>query len=132
MSQENVKTVRAGYVAFNRTHQPVPEMLHPDVEWHTADDLPDSGVHRGVAGIATLFSEWAGSFDDFQSDIEEIIDGGEEIVVVVVRLHGRLKGSNEEVELMESHVWRLLDGRAIEIREYRTKAKALEAAGLRE
>jgi hypothetical protein len=29
-------------------------------------------------------------------------------------------------------VWKLRDGKAFEIREYRTKAEALEAAGLRE
>jgi hypothetical protein len=29
-------------------------------------------------------------------------------------------------------VWKLRDGKAFEIRKYRTKAQALEAAGLRE
>ena len=107
-------------------------MLHPEVEWHTAQDLPDSGMHRGVDGIAKLFSEWTASFEDFQGDIDEIIDGGDEVVVVVVRLHGRLRGSSEEVVLPETQVWRLRNGRAYEIREYRTKAEALEAAGLSE
>jgi hypothetical protein len=32
--------------------------------------------------------------------------------------------------LPETHAWRLRDGKAYEIREYRTKAEALEAAGL--
>ena len=132
MSEENAEIVRAGYEAFNRTQQPVPETLHPDVEWHTAEDLPDSGTHRGVDGIAKLFSEWAASFENFQADIDEIIDGGDELVVVVARLHGRLRGSSEEVVLPETHVWKLRDGRAFEIREYRTKAEALEAAGLSE
>jgi ketosteroid isomerase-like protein len=132
MSEENVQAVRAGYEVFNRTHEPVPEMLHPEVEWHTAEDLPDSGTHRGVNGIAKLFSDWAESFENFQADIEEIIDGGDEAVIVVARLHGRLKGSSEEVVLPETHVWKLRDGKAFEVREYRTRAEALEAAGLRE
>jgi ketosteroid isomerase-like protein len=83
-------------------------------------------------GIAKLFSEWAASFENFQADIDEIIDGGDELVVVVVQLPGGLRGSSEEVVLPETHVWKLRDGRAFEIREYRTKAEALEAAGLRE
>src|SRR4051794_7763954 len=104
MSQENVEIVRAGYEEFNRTHQPAAEALHPEVEWHTAADLPDSAAHRGTDGIARLFAEWTSSFDDFRGDIEEIIDGGDEIVVVVIRLRGRLRGSSEEVELPETHV----------------------------
>ena len=115
-----------------RTYKPVPERLHPDVEWHTAKDLPDSGTHRGVEGVAKLFSEWAASFENFQAEIDEIIDGGDEMVIVVARLHGRLKGSSEEVVLPETHVWKLRDGKAFEIREYRTKTEALEAAGLEE
>jgi ketosteroid isomerase-like protein len=132
MSQGNVEIVRSGYETVNRTAQPVVEALHPEVEWHTAADLPDAGVHRGVDGVGRLVSEWFGSFEDFRADIEEIIDGGDEIVVVVLRLHGRVKGSSDTVELHETHVWRLRDGKAIEIREYRTKAQALDAAGLSE
>jgi ketosteroid isomerase-like protein len=129
MSQGNVEIVRAGYETVNRTAQPTAEMLHPEVEWHTAADLPDAGVHHGVDGVASLVSEWFGSFEDFRADIEEIIDGGDEIVVVVLRLHGRVKGSSDAVALSETHVWRLREGKAIEIREYRTKTQALEDAG---
>jgi ketosteroid isomerase-like protein len=106
------------------------EGLHPEVEWHTAADLPDSGTHHGPGEIVQLFAEWAASFEDFRAEIDEILDGGDEVVVVVVRLRGRPKGGEDEVELPETHVWRLRDGKVIEVREYRTKAEALEAAGL--
>jgi ketosteroid isomerase-like protein len=132
MSQENVEIVRRGYETFNRTHKPVREMLHPEVEWHTAEDLPDSGTHRGIDGVEKLFAEWSDSFEGFRGDIDEIIDGGDEVVVVVVELRGRIKGSSQEVVLPETHVWKLREGKAFEIREYRTKAQALEAAGLSE
>ena len=40
MEAQNVEIVGAGLEAFNRTHQPVMETLHPD----TAEDLPDFGA----------------------------------------------------------------------------------------
>ena len=132
MSQENVETVRGGYETFNRTHRAAREVFHPNVEWHTAEDLPDSGTHRGIEGVQRLFAEWSDSFEDFQADIAEIIDGGVELVVVVVTLRGRLKGGHEEVVLPETHVWKLREGKVLEVREYRTKAEALEAAGVSE
>jgi ketosteroid isomerase-like protein len=129
MSQENVEKIRAAYEQFNRTHEPDRNLLHPAIEWHTAPDLPDSGTHRGHDGVARLFSEWAGSFEDFRADLEEVIEAGS-YVVAAVRLRGRLRGGGDEVVLPETHVWKMVNGKAVEVREYRTKTEALEAAGL--
>ena len=105
--------------------------LDPEVEWHTAADLPDSGVHRGHAGVAALIQEWVNSFEDFRTDVEELIDGGQYVVAPLV-LRGRVRGSDEEVALPETHVWKLREGKVVEVREYRTLEQALEAAGLSE
>jgi ketosteroid isomerase-like protein len=132
MSVENVERVRRAYELYKETQQPDYELLHKDVAWHTAQDLPDSDTYRGHDGVADLYSEWIESFEDFRVDVEEVIDGGSETVVVITRLRGRFRGSSEEVNLTEAHVWKLLEGKAIEIREYRTRAEGLEAAGLSE
>jgi hypothetical protein len=50
----------------------------------------------------------------------------------MTRLRGRFRGSTDEVDLIDAHVWKLLDGKAVEIREYRSGAEALEAVGLQE
>ena len=130
MSQQNVERVRQAYKLYEETQKPDYELLHPDVEWHTARDLPDSDTYRGHDGVAELYSEWIGSFEDFRVDVEEVLDGGDDVVVVMTRLRGRFRGSSEEVDLIEAHVWKLLDDKAVEIREYRTRAEALEATGL--
>jgi ketosteroid isomerase-like protein len=132
MSQQNVERVREAYKLYEETQKPDYELLHPDVEWHTARDLPDSDTYRGHDGVAELYSEWIGSFEDFRVDVEEVLDGGDDVVVVMTRLRGRFRGSSEEVDLIEAHVWKLLDDKAVEIREYRTRAEALEATGLSE
>ena len=55
--------MRGAYETFNRTQQAAPELLDPDIEWHTAEDLPDSGTHRGIEGVSELFAQWTDSFD---------------------------------------------------------------------
>jgi ketosteroid isomerase-like protein len=130
VSEENVDRVRQAYRLYAETQRPDYELLHRDVAWHTARDLPDSDTYRGHEGIAELYAEWIDSFEDFQVEVEEMIDGGRETVLVMTRLRGRFRGSTEEVNLAEAHVWKLLGGKAVEIREYRTKAEALEAVGL--
>jgi uncharacterized protein len=131
MSQENAERVRRAYRLYQETQQPDYELLHRDVTWHTARDLPDSATYRGHDGVAELYSEWIGSFEDFRVEVEEIMDDGRDSVIVMTRLRGRFRGSTDEVNLIEAHVWKLLDGKAVEIREYRTRAEALEAVGAR-
>jgi ketosteroid isomerase-like protein len=132
MSQENVERVRRAYQLYDETQQPDYELLHRDVAWHTALDLPDSGTYRGHDGIAELYAEWIDSFEDFRVEVEEMIDDGADTVIVMTRLRGRFRGSTDEVDLIEAHVWKLIDGKAVEIREYRTRVQALEAVGMQE
>jgi ketosteroid isomerase-like protein len=51
-------------------------------------------------------------------------------VIVCLRFWGRGRDSGAPVEIRETHVARLRDGKVIEVREYRTKPEALEAVGL--
>ena len=92
--------------------------------------MPDSATYRGHDGVAKLFSEWSESFDDLRFDPEEFIDAGDDVVVAVLRLSGRIRGSGEEVTMPETHVWTMRDGKGVECREYPTKAEALKALGL--
>jgi ketosteroid isomerase-like protein len=129
VSLENAQRVRESYEFVAREHEPDFDFLHPDIRWHTRADLPDTTTHRGHGGAATLMAEWFGAFDDLGLDIEELIDAGDR-VVVVMRLHGCLKGSTEEVDMSETHVVSMRDQKITEIHEYQTKDEALRAVGL--
>lgn len=131
MSEENVERVREGYEFVDREHQPEFDLLHPDIRWHTRADLPDTATHRGHDGAATLMAEWFGAFEDLRVDVEELIDAGDR-VVAVLRLHGRVRGSAHEVDMSETHVLTMRDGKVSEVHEYPTKAEALEVVGLDE
>ena len=89
MSEENVELIRRIYEEFDRTRRgsieerqrAVLSAADPEVEWHTATDLPDSRVYRGHDGVAALIQEWVNSFEGFRVDAEEFIDRGEYVVV---------------------------------------------------
>jgi len=53
-------------------------------------------------------------------------------VLVVVSMAGRGRGSDAPVQGRFVQVWTLHDGKAVSLRDYATKAEALEAVGLRE
>ena len=125
MSGENVELIRRAYEQFNSGQEAPLSMLDEAVEWHTAADLPNSDVHRGHAGVRALIDDWVGSFERFTADVEEYIDRGDYVVVPLV-LRGQM-ADGDEVSLPETHVWRVRDGRVIEVREYRTLEAALEA-----
>jgi ketosteroid isomerase-like protein len=47
-------------------------------------------------------------------------------------MRGQGRGSGAPVEMTFVKVWSLRDGKAVSLRDYATKAQALEAVGLRE
>ena len=132
MSQENVEMVRAGYDAFNRGDiEAALSPLHPDIEWWPAADEPITEPYRGHDGYGRLIAEARGGVPDLQTEIEELfVIGGR--VVVCVRFWGHGRDSGAPVEIRETHVARVRDGKILEVREYRAKEEALEAVGLSE
>jgi ketosteroid isomerase-like protein len=85
----------------------------------------------GVDGVAELLAHWDGAFEDFGVVVEEVIEASD-LIVTVLQVHGRIRGSDQRIEMAETHVGRWRDGKVIEVYEYPTKAAALEAFGLAE
>jgi ketosteroid isomerase-like protein len=130
MSQENVEIVLAAYEwGSQRRELNLNDVLEQDFEWHTRRDLPDAGVRKGGEGVARLREEWVEAFEDFHVDVDEVIDAGDH-VVAVTRLCGCLRGSGHELDLEETQVWTMRDGKAVEVRAYLTRSEALKAVGL--
>jgi ketosteroid isomerase-like protein len=126
VSAENVDLILRGYAHYAETGDIFEPALHEQVEWHTAADLPDSDTYRGIEAVRAFIKGWPTAFEDFGAEIQEVLDEGDYVVVGMI-LRGRLRDSGEEVAMPEIHVWKLHDGKAIEVREYRTKEAALEA-----
>jgi ketosteroid isomerase-like protein len=71
-------------------------------------------------------------FDDFRAEAVDLIEAGEDKVIVVVRISGRAKLSGVETDLTYAELWKFRDGKVAWGRQYWTRDQALEAAGLRE
>jgi ketosteroid isomerase-like protein len=131
MSQENVEVVRTVVEAFNAGDwDRYFDQLDPNVEWWDRGDDPGATVHRGHGGVRAYIAELA-ELVEVDVQATEFVDTAD-WVVVCLRVHGRGTASGAEFADQEVHALRLSDGKVVEVREYRDRAEALEAAGLRE
>ena len=99
----------------------------PEIEWYVLPDAPDPGPHRGRRAILERAALWRDMLA-LRGEVFEFIDAGE-YVIMPVRMRGRPPGSDAEVVLDEVYVGKFRDGKVVELREYRTRAEALEAVG---
>ena len=132
MSQENVEIVQAAWEAWNAGDiGSATSAFHPEVRWHVAEDEPDAETVVGIEGVVREATSWAAAFEDFRGEPQEFIDVGER-VVVLIHFRGRARETDSYVEIEETQVYLLRDRKIIEVREYRSRAEALEAVGLQE
>ena len=132
MSREDVELVRAAFDAYE--HEGLEGILRfydTEVEWTPTAEFVESSTYRGHDGVRRYFDTVAGEFDDFRLELEEVLDAGDQ-VVVVSRLSGQGKSSGVPVELKLMTVSSLRNGKVIRNRNYPTRSEALEAAGFRE
>jgi ketosteroid isomerase-like protein len=132
MSQVNVEMSRRSVEAFNRGD--LDGWLadsDPEIVWYCLADEPDPGPFRGYRGILALAARWTDLLSDLRLEVKEYIDAGE-YVIMSGRFHGHTADSDAEVVNDEVLVNKFRDGKVVEVREYRTRAEALEAAGLSE
>jgi ketosteroid isomerase-like protein len=134
MSQENETTVRDAVAAFNRGDLDTwLEYFTDDIDYRAVEGAPDDhGPIEGKDALRAYIEDWRETFDDFTTEPIELIDAGEDRAIAVMRISGRARLSGVEVDLTFAVVYTLRDGKVARGREYWTRDKALEAAGLRE
>jgi ketosteroid isomerase-like protein len=130
MSEENVEIVRGAYQAWERRDMTaVLGACHPDIEWWDRDDVPDPTVRRGLDAVGARFAELDDVWIGLGLEPREFIDASD-FVVVMFSLTGRGRVSGAAIEAEEVQVFRLQNGKIIELREYSGKADALKAIRL--
>ena len=129
MSQENVELVRDVVGDLDAMVTVFDDEIVWDTRSHAPLDL--EGVYHGPAAVITLFKSWAGAWKEYSFEVEEMIDAGDS-VVAMVRETGRGIGSGVPWEQHYYIVYRLRNRRIVGGGTYKTKAEALEAAGLSE
>jgi len=129
VSQENVEIVRRLNDVFNeRSFVENADLLDPDMVWDMSHvPLPDAAIFTGRLGLLKFLDAWTESFASEHIDAEEILDLGDQ-VLVMVRHSGQGKVSGIEIDQRFAMLWTLLDGRATRMDMYLTRDEALEAA----
>jgi ketosteroid isomerase-like protein len=105
------------------------ESFDPEVRTRWATEVPDLEGSSGIEGLADLLRSWLQAWESCRIEAEAFHDTGDEIVVFV-RVLCRGSGSAIDVEMENAHVWTMRDGRALSIRAYTDRARALREAGL--
>jgi uncharacterized protein len=128
VADENVELVRAAIEAFNEGDEKrILELIDPEMEGHDPDRTGE--VARGIDGFTRFMAEWLENWDDYRIDAKEIIDAGNQ-VVVLGRQRGTGKGSGIEIEDNISMVFRVRDGKAVEYWIFGAPERALAHAGI--
>jgi ketosteroid isomerase-like protein len=73
-----------------------------------------------------------GAWESFRHELRELIDCGDDRVLLAGWQTGRGKGSGVEISEENFSVYTVRDGKIVSQRMFRHRAEALEAAGLSE
>jgi ketosteroid isomerase-like protein len=129
MTAADVETLERIYVEWARGNFSSFESFDPEVRTRWATEVPDLDGSVGIDGLADLLRSWSQAWESCRIEAESFHDGGDR-VVALVRVHGRGSGSSIDVDMDNAHVWTMRDGRAISIRAYTDRGRALREAGL--
>jgi ketosteroid isomerase-like protein len=132
MSQENAERVMASYREFAVTQQP--SGLAPDLvlDLKTFRGWPDEEEYLGPEGFMEFLAKWREPYDEWDFELEKVVDAADDRVVTVGRQRGRLKGAGSWVELRFGIVNTVAGGLIRRMQVFASPAEALEAVGLRE
>ena len=135
MSQENVERVRRSIdLWLSGELDAWLETIDPNVGWdistHPLPDVPNQG--RGRDALATdMLATYMSGWTDYSAELKELVDAGDQVVAV---LHETAMMRDTGVALDRDLVqlWTVRDGRGSFLRVFRTRADAVEAAGVSE
>ena len=101
---------------------------HLDFEVRFQPNHPLGGETRQTADGREAMSEFVASFDDFHAEAEEVIDAGDDRVVVALRERGRPRGGSVELDQVFGILYTLRDGKLARMEWFDSPEQALAAA----
>ena len=92
-----VDRVRRAYEASNRKDiDALMSVYGPDAVW---DMTPVGlGTYEGLTAVRDILEEWIGAFEEFEVEVEEVLDLGGGVTLVVAFQSGRPLGSDGHVQ----------------------------------
>lgn len=125
----NAAFVRRAYDLVNAgDFETLVQGFEPGFEWHPDELAPGQAARRTADDVKEAVDDFTGAFAEFRTEVEELIEEGDQ-VIAVVRHVGRVGGG--DVQRRETHLWTFADGRPRSLREFEERDAALAAAGRR-
>jgi ketosteroid isomerase-like protein len=133
MSQETVEIIRQVYENAGRDPDLNVDLLDAEavMDW-TASRAPYSGVYRGRDEIFAFWRIFSDAWEEWNVDLQEVIEIDAETVLCVTLVRARGRGSQIPIEARGAGVWSVRDRKVTRATLYQNKAEALEAVGISE
>ena len=126
-----VESTREGYREFNAGDvEALSGRLAADFQWNEAAEIPGRKTCANRDEFVRYMRGFEMLWDEFSFDVSEIEAPSSDVVYAKVRASGRGKTSEEAVEFVIHHVWRLRDGLYSRMDAYLDEDEARAAAGL--
>jgi uncharacterized protein len=127
MSGENVAVVRGMWEAFLRNDfEAALAAFDPEVEWD-GTNLPDGKVSRGLDAVMEHTISWAELWETWEVELEDVIDAGDDRVIVFIHEQGRSK-AGLEVNERHSELYLVKDGKIVSRKGFSDADQALVEA----
>ena len=125
MAAEHVELVKRIYDAWDR-EQSARDFISEDVEYVNPSYAVESGVRHGRSAFRAVRD----TYEDYMLEVDEFIDAGDGLVVVLARYTGTGRASGVRIEGEQGFVWTVRDGQAVRFQWFQSHGEAVEAAGL--
>jgi ketosteroid isomerase-like protein len=128
---DRVNLVREGFEAWN-SEDPgwVLNHMSPDVEWIAPERDPFPGTYKGFEGVQEFWTRWRNAVGQLKFAPEEVIDGGEHVVVIAFRwARNDITGLQISDKIAQVFTFGD-DDKCIRVQEFYDRGAALRAAGL--
>jgi ketosteroid isomerase-like protein len=86
------------------------------------------GSYEETASIRRFFEDWRGSYAEYETDAEEVLELGDGVTLAVLVQRGRPRGSQGHVEIRYAAVFQWLGGLVVRITNYSDIDEARAAA----
>jgi ketosteroid isomerase-like protein len=133
MSEENLALVREALDAYKRGGMDALfEYYDEDIVFAVDPGFPEAGTFRGKDAVRIYSDEWAETFQEFEWEIDDLVEVSDAETLAVFHIHGLGRGSGVRVEMPLAWIITVRDGKAVRIESFLDPVAAFEAAGLSE
>jgi ketosteroid isomerase-like protein len=129
MPGENLEIVRQGFEEL-RSGEYEGGVWDPAVEVTNAAGWAIETVYHGHSGLRRWWKDLAEAFEDFDLELEEVLEVDEERVLTTQRFVGRFRATEIPFDGPWASILWIRDGKVIRAEGHMSKRRAMRAAGL--